>query len=92
MDMLHGVYVAEYLLGTPVTGVSAFVDSSVDSAADGNAVEGLALCRLEAGRRVAMVNIGWGHGQGGVSVHGTAGRAIAHYRADGTMPWTPFET
>ena len=88
MDMLHGVYVAEHLLGAPVTGVSAFVDS----ATDGDAVEGLALCRLEADRRVGMVNVGWGLGQGGVTVHGTHGRAVAHYRADGTMPWAPFES
>jgi predicted dehydrogenase len=87
MDMLHGVYLAEYLLGAPVSGVSAFVDT----ATDGDAVEGLALCRLEAGRRAGLVNIGWGTGQGGVAVHGTAGRAVARYRADGTMPWAPFE-
>jgi predicted dehydrogenase len=87
MDMLHGVYLAEHLLDAPVTGVSAFVDK----ATEGDAVEGLALCRLEADRRVAMVNIGWGWGPGGVTVHGTRGRAVAHYRADGTMPWAPFE-
>lgn len=87
MDMLHGVYLAEHLLDAPVTGVSAFVDS----ATDGDAVEGLALCRLEADRRVGMVNIGWGLGPGGVTVHGTHGRAVARYRADGTMPWAPFE-
>jgi predicted dehydrogenase len=84
--MLHGVYVAEHLLGVPVEAVSAFVDS----ATDGDAVEGLALCRLEAGRRAAMVNVGWGLGPGGVTVHGTDGRAVARYRADGTMPWAPF--
>ena len=87
MDMLHGVYVAEHLLGAPVTAVSAFVDN----AEDGDAVEGLALCRLEADRRAALVNVGWGLGQGGITVHGTAGRAVAHHRADGTMPWAPFE-
>ena len=86
MDMLHGLYLAENLLGAPVTGVSAFVDSVTD----GDAVEGLALCRLEAGRRVGMVNIGWGHGPGGIAVNGTDGRAVAHYRADGTTPWAPF--
>jgi predicted dehydrogenase len=86
MDMLHGVYVAEHLLGEPVGSVSAFVDS----AAAGDAVEGLALCRLEAGRRVGMVNIGWGMGPGGVTVHGTQGRAVARYEQDGTMPWAPF--
>ncbi|GAA1847510.1 Gfo/Idh/MocA family oxidoreductase [Pseudonocardia ailaonensis] len=87
MDMLHGVYLAEHLLGTPIARVSAYVDSAVD----GGAVEGLALCRLEAGRRVGLVDIGWGEGQGGIAVHGTAGRAVAHYRADGTLPWAPFE-
>ena len=86
MDMLHGVYVAEHLLGAPVTAVSAFVDG-----ADGDAVEGLALCRLEADRRAALVNVGWGLGQGGIAVHGATGRAVAHHRADGTMPWAPFE-
>jgi predicted dehydrogenase len=88
VDMLHGVYLSEFLLGARAERVSAYVDS----ATDGDAVEGLALCRLEAGRRVAMVNIGWGMGGGGIAVHGTAGRAIAHYRADGTMPWAPFES
>jgi hypothetical protein len=87
MDMLHGVYLAEHLLGAPAEAVSAFVDS----AADGDAVEGLALCRLETGRRAALVNVGWGLGPGGVAVHGTKGRAIARYRAEGTMPWAPFE-
>ncbi|KXP04655.1 Gfo/Idh/MocA family oxidoreductase [Tsukamurella tyrosinosolvens] len=88
VDMLHGVYLAEALLGARAERVSAFVDS----ATDGDAVDGIALCRLEAGRRVAMVNIAWGMGQGGVAVEGTRGRAVAHYRADGTMPWAPFES
>ena len=87
MDMVHGVYLAENLLGAPVSAVSAFVDS----ATDGDAVEGLALCRLEAGRQVGMVNIGWGLGPGGVTVNGTKGRAVARYREEGTMPWAPFE-
>lgn len=88
MDMLHGVYLAEHLLQSPADRVSAFVDS----VSDGDAVEGLALCRLEAGRRAALVNIGWGHGPGGIAVHGTKGRAIARYRDDGTIPWAPFES
>ena len=88
VDMLHGVYLSEALLGARAERVSAFVDS----ATDGDAVDGIALCRLEAGRRVAMVNIAWGMGQGGISVEGDRGRAVAHYRADGTMPWAPFES
>ena len=87
MDMLHGVYLAEHLLAAPVDAISA----TIDTAADGDAVEGLALCRLEAGRRVGLVNIGWGLGQGGVVVNGTMGRAVARYCNDGTMPWAPFE-
>ncbi|MGD5588154.1 hypothetical protein QUT57_22880, partial [Xanthomonas citri pv. citri] len=68
-----------------------FVDGAEGDDNTGSTVEGLALCRLEAGGRVALVNIGWGHGPGGIAVHGTKGRAIARYRADGTMPWAPFE-
>jgi len=91
MDMLHGVYVAEHLLGAPVEAVSAFVDSNDEGGDTFGSVEGLALCRLEADRRVGLVNVGWGHGPGGITVHGSKGRAIARYRADGTMPWAPFE-
>ena len=87
MDMLHGVYLAEHLLAAPVTAVSAFVDNAID----GDAVEGLALCRLEADRRAALVNIGWGMGQGGIEVSGTEGRLIIRYREDGTCPWAPFD-
>lgn len=88
MDMLHGVYLAENLLGSPVTGVSAFVDN----AQDGDAVEGLALCRLESSRKAALVNVGWGLGQGGIEISGSEGRIVLRYRADGTMPWNPFES
>lgn len=88
MDMLHGVYLAEHLLTEPIEAVSA----RVESAGDGAAVEGLALCRMDGAHGTALVNVGWGHGQGGIAVHGTRGRAVARYRADGTMPWAPFES
>lgn len=88
IDMLHGVYLAEHLLRAPIDAVSA----SVDSVTDGDPVEGLAICRLEAGRRVGLVNIGWGLGQGGIAVNGSRGRAVVRYREDGTMPWAPFES
>ena len=88
MDMLHGVYLAEHLLGAPIDAVAA----QVDSVTDGDAVEGLAVCRLDAGRRIGLVNVGWGLGQGGIAVNGSKGRAVARYRDDGTMPWAPFET
>lgn len=87
MDMLHAVYLAEYFLGTPVERVSAYVDS----AATDSDVEDLALCRMEADGRAALVNVGWGHGHGGSQVVGIKGRLTIHYLEDGTFPWAPFE-
>ena len=87
MDMLHGVYLAEHLLGAPVERVSAYADTIVE----GGTVESLALCRLEADRKAALVNIGWGLGHGGIQVVGTSGRMTLRYREDGTFPWAPFE-
>ena len=88
MDMLHAVYLAEHLLGSRVQRVSAYLDS----ATDGDAVEGLAMCRLESDRRAALVNVAWGVGSGGIEVGGTKGRLTVRYRDDGTPPWAPFES
>ncbi|MFE7415780.1 Gfo/Idh/MocA family protein [Rhodococcus sp. NPDC057529] len=88
MDMLHGVYLAEHLVVEPVERVSAYVDA----ATPGDAVEGLALCRLETADRAALVNIGWGHGPGGIRITGRKGRLVLRYRDEGTMPWAPFES
>jgi predicted dehydrogenase len=86
MDMVHGVYLAEHLLGEPVDRVSAYVDA----ATAGDPVDGLALCRLESAHRAAVVNIGWGLGNGGIRISGTKGRIVIRYRDDGTPPWAPF--
>ncbi|WP_181781774.1 Gfo/Idh/MocA family protein [Pseudonocardia pini] len=86
MDMLHAVYLAEHLLGLPAGRVSGFVDGAA-----GDAVESLALARLEADGRAASVNVAWGMGEGGITVSGTKGRAVVRYRGDGTPPWAPFE-
>lgn len=88
MDMLHGVYLAEHLLGSPITAASA----AVAPATPGDPVEGLALCRFETASGFCLVNVGWGLGPGGVTVNGTGGRAVARYRDSGTMPWAPFES
>jgi predicted dehydrogenase len=87
MDMLHGVYLAQHLIGEDVHTVSGYVDA----ATPGDTVEGLALCRLETDTRAALVNIGWGHGPGGIRITGTKGRMVLRYRDEGTMPWAPFE-
>jgi predicted dehydrogenase len=87
MDMLHGVYVAESLLGGPLRRASAHIDS-LDA---GAGVEDLALCRFETTSNAALVNIGWGHGPGGIEVSGTKGRLSVRYRDGGTTPWAPLE-
>jgi predicted dehydrogenase len=88
MDMLHGVYVAEHLLGEPIEQVSAWVSATEYGAA----VEELALCRFETETKAALVNIGWGFGPGGIQVSGSEGRLIVRCHDDGTSPFFPAET
>ncbi|HJQ46575.1 MAG TPA: Gfo/Idh/MocA family oxidoreductase [Amycolatopsis sp.] len=87
MDMVHGVYLAETLLGQPVRRVSAYVRSQ-DA---GATVEDLALCRFETESNAALVNIAWGLGAGGIEVSGDLGRVSVRYRDGGTAPWAPVE-
>jgi predicted dehydrogenase len=87
MDMLHAVYVAEALLAANFQGVSAFVSAR----SPGSAVEELALCRYEAGSAAALVNVGWGHGPGGLHVSGDRGRLEVRYKDGGTSPFSPLE-
>lgn len=87
MDILHGVYLAESLLGAKLERVSAYADNRDPE----SNVEDLALCRFETDRNAALVNIGWGHGPGGIEVTGTEGRIAALYANGGTAPWSDFE-
>ena len=87
MDMLHVLYVAELLLGQPVRRVSALVDARVP----GSLVEDLALCRLEGDTAVALVNVGWGNGPGGLEISGSEGRVSVRYRDGGTSPFFALE-
>jgi UDP-N-acetyl-2-amino-2-deoxyglucuronate dehydrogenase len=87
MDMMHVAYVAELLLGRHMRRVSAYVDAREH----GSAVEDLALCRFEADGAVALVNIGWGAGPGGIEISGAEGRLIIRYAQAGTSPFYPLE-
>lgn len=87
IDMLHGVYVAEALLGQKLQRVSAYVGSSEPEAH----VEDLALCRFETATNAALVNIAWGVGPGGIEISGTLGRIAIRYRDGATAPWAPLE-
>jgi hypothetical protein len=77
--MLHALYVAEHLLGRPAVRVSAWVSGNERHPL----VEATALCRLETGGPVALVNVGWGIGPGGVFIEGDAGSLDS---AGGTAP------
>lgn len=86
IDMLHGIYVAEALLGSQIERVSATVASHL-----GMRVEDEALCRFETSSGVALVNIAWGHGPGGITVTGANGRIEVRYANGGTAPWADLE-
>ncbi|MGH2819208.1 MAG: Gfo/Idh/MocA family protein [Actinomycetota bacterium] len=87
MDLLHVVYLAEALLGEPIERVSAYVTARNRN----SGVEDLALCRFEAADSVAIVNVGWGVGPGGIEISGTTGRLAIRYEGGGTSPFAPFE-
>jgi predicted dehydrogenase len=87
MDLIHLVYLAEFLLGGPIQRVSATVDA-VDEAN----VESIALCRFDTDERgSALVNVGWGIGPGGMRASGTEGRIEVRYQDGGTGPWSSIE-
>ena len=86
MDLMHVIYVAESLLDQPIRRVSA----QVLARADGAPVEDIALCRLEADQAVALVNVGWGVGPGGITVSGPDGRIEIAYAGGGTGPFAPL--
>jgi predicted dehydrogenase len=87
IDILHGVYLVESLLGEQLRRVSAYASNDD---ADSN-VEDIALCRFETESNAGLVNIAWGYGPGGLEVTGTEGRVFASYRDGGTSPWFPLE-
>jgi len=88
MDMLHIVYVAEAILGTSFDRVSAHVTARER----GSGVEDVALCRFEARDAVALVNVGWGLGPGGIEVSGSEGRLSIRFAGGATSPFAPVES
>jgi predicted dehydrogenase len=87
MDMIHVVYVAEFLLGHPIVRVSAHVSARTP----GSPVEELALARYETDHGVALVNVGWGVGPGGFAISGSRGRIEIRNEAGATTPFRPPE-
>jgi len=89
MDMIHAVYVAEFLMAEPIRTVSAVVDN-LDH--PGNAVEDFTLVNLYFDAGYATLNMWWGNGAGGVELSGTDGRIMIFYDDYGTGPFAPVQT
>jgi predicted dehydrogenase len=88
IDMLHCLYIAERMIGHDARRVSAWVSGD----ADHPRVEATALCRLETDGPVALVNVGWGLGPGGVFIEGMQGSIEVRWRDGGTGPFVPMES
>ena len=85
MDMVHVIYVAEFLFGGPIRAASAVVDN-LDHPGEG--VEDFTLVNYHFDSGYATVNMWWGEGAGGLEISGTAGRILAFYENYDTGPFT----
>lgn len=89
MDMVHAVYLAEFLMVAPIRAVSAVVDN-LDHA--GEAVEDFALVNYYFDSGYATVNLWWGGGPGGLEISGAEGRIMVFYQNYATGPFTRLES
>lgn len=87
MDVLHVLYVAEFLFRQPIRAVGAVIDN-LDH--PGDAVEDLALLHAYFDSGYADINLAWGEGMGGVELSGTTGRMMIFYDEYGTGPFLPL--
>jgi predicted dehydrogenase len=79
MDMIHAVYLVEWLAGEQAIQVNAFVDAPT-YAHRKPVVEDLALLQIAFPTRYALINMAWGQGVGGVDVSGSAGQIRMRYK------------
>lgn len=80
MDMIHAVYLAEWLAGEEASQVNAFVDAPTYAHRQPE-VEDLALLQVAFPSSYALINMGWGQGVGGVDVSGSGGQIRMRYKA-----------
>jgi predicted dehydrogenase len=78
MDMIHAVYLCEWLFGQPAEQVMAFVDAPT-YAARNPVVEDLALVQIAFKSGYATIHMGWGQGVGGVDASGSEGHLRMRY-------------
>ncbi|MEM9952462.1 MAG: Gfo/Idh/MocA family oxidoreductase [Chloroflexota bacterium] len=79
MDMIHAVYLTEWLAGEQAIQVNAFVDAPT-YAHRAPVVEDLALLQVAFPSSYALINMGWGQGVGGVDVSGSKGQIRMRYK------------
>lgn len=79
MDMIHAVYLVEWLAGEPATQVNAFVDAPTYAQRE-PVIEDLALLQVAFSSSYALINMGWGQGVGGVDVSGSTGQLRMRYK------------
>jgi predicted dehydrogenase len=78
MDMIHAVYLTEWLFGASAQQVMAFVDAPTYAALEPE-VEDLALLQIAFPTGYAVIHMGWGQGVGGVDASGSAGHLRMRY-------------
>lgn len=79
MDMIHAVYLTEWLTGEQAVQVNAFVDAPT-YAERKPIVEDLALLQIAFPSSYALINMAWGQGVGGVDVSGSKGQIRMRYK------------
>ena len=79
MDMIHAVYLAEWLVGEEAQQVMAFVDA-LEYAGREPVIEDLALLQIAFPSAYAAIHMGWGEGVGGVDISGADGQIRMRYK------------
>ena len=79
MDMIHAVYLAEWLVGEEAQQVMAFVDAP-EYAHRQPVIEDLALLQIAFPSAYAVIHMGWGEGVGGADFSGANGQIRMRYK------------
>ena len=79
MDMIHAVYLSEWLAGEHARQVMAFVDSP-EYAARQPVIEDLALLQIAFPHSYGVIHMGWGEGVGGADITGAEGHIRMNYQ------------
>lgn len=79
IDMIHAVYLSEWLMGSQAQQVMAFVDAPEYAHRD-PVIEDLALLQIAFPTGYASIHLGWGEGVGGVDITGSDGQIRMRYK------------